>query len=158
MNYQDHLKATSLQLRLSQRERRPYKVRILDHSFIVKPGVFSPRYFRDTEVFARILPIERGDALLEIGTGIGAIAICLALRGAGKIIATDINHKAVRLAKRNVAMHHLDEKIEARAGDLLVPLKDEEREVPQNLLGCSVWLCNQEKSDNLGESRFRLPL
>lgn len=45
-------------LELSQKEKRKYLVRILSKEFIVYPGVFSPKYLNDTELFAKHLPYK----------------------------------------------------------------------------------------------------
>lgn len=127
MHYQDYLRATQSVLTQMQKRKRPYKVRVLGHEFAVNPGVFSPRYFRDTEIFARMIPVERGDAFLEIGSGTGAIGILAILRGARKALLTGISHEAVSTAKRNVVLHRLEDLVEVRQGDLFGPLKKGER-------------------------------
>lgn len=99
-------------LKLSQKERKKYSTKVLDKEFIVYPGVFSPKYFNDTELFVRFLPYKKGGTMLEIGTGMGAITIIAILKGkVGKVVATDINPVAIKNAKENVRMYKLNKKI-----------------------------------------------
>lgn len=127
MNYQNYLEETRRVLLQSQRQKQAYTVQVLEEQFVVEPGVFSPRYFADTEIFAQMVPIKNEDAFLEIGCGIGAIGILAVMRGAKRALETDINCQAVRTAKRNVAIHGLEGKVEVRQGDLFSPLKKGER-------------------------------
>lgn len=122
-------KATKNILKKSMQEKRPYSVKLLDKMFIVYPKVFSPKYFNDTEFFARevSLHLHQGDEFLEIGSGTGIITIFAVLRGAKRAIATDINPEAVKNTKENAKIHRLDHLIEVRNGDVFKPLKPTEK-------------------------------
>ena len=62
-------------------------------------------------------------AVVDVGTGCGAIAVCLALNLAGvKIYATDISADALEVARENAARHGVAERIDFLQGDLLEPL------------------------------------
>jgi len=63
------------------------------------PGVYPPS--EDTFLLVEALKISDGN-VLELGTGSGLAAIHCALRGA-RVVATDINPQAVRLARRNAS-------------------------------------------------------
>ena len=90
--------------------------------FIVKQGVLIPR--PETEILLEkaveilkneIKPIK----VLEIGTGSGIISVMLALLVEDiKIIAVDINEKALALAKQNAIKHGVEDKIEFRLSNL----------------------------------------
>ncbi len=90
--------------------------------FIVKQGVLIPR--PETEILLEkaveilkneIKPIK----VLEIGTGSGIISVMLALLVEDiKIIAVDINEKALTLAKQNAIKHGVEDKIEFRLSNL----------------------------------------
>lgn len=55
--------------------------------------------------------IEKWEAL-DVGTGTGILAICCAKLGIGKVVALDLDPKAVEIASKNVAINRVDDKIE----------------------------------------------
>ena len=90
--------------------------------FIVKEGVLIPR--PETEfLLENALEIlkdkKETQTILEIGTGSGIISVMLALLVPNiKIIAVDINEKALTLAKENAIKHNVQDKIEFRFSNL----------------------------------------
>ena len=102
----EYHEGTLKMLEESRNETKPCFHNILGHDFIVLPGVFSPRYFKDTEFFAGEVPkYVRGKSFLEIGSGTGIIS-CMVLAGSRiesykrpiseNVVAVDINEKAVK--------------------------------------------------------------
>lgn len=66
--------------------------------------------------------------VVDVGTGTGCIAIAVAaMRQDGRLIATDISAEALSLARENVAMHNLNDRIELRQGESLLPLDGEKK-------------------------------
>ncbi len=101
----------------------------------VLPQVFNPVLFRTGEILARTvasspfaLPPERleGDngRALDLGTGSGAGAVFAARRGF-QVVAVDLNPEAVRCARANVLLNHLEDRVEVREGDLFGPVAGE---------------------------------
>src|SRR3989338_344677 len=127
LEYIDYLECTRKILEQSNAETESYKVTILGKEFIVYPNVFSPKYFNDTELFAENLPVKKGEELLEIGPGTGAISIIAVYKRAKKVLAIDINPDAVSNTQANIALHKMEGKIEARLGDLFTPIKQDEK-------------------------------
>lgn len=125
--YEEYLAGTKQILDESQKETRPYTVQVNGLDIIVYPGVFSPKYFHDTEIFARHLPVIPGQALLEIGPGTGAVSIAAAYKGAERVVAVDINPQAVANTQANIEAHHLEERISVRHGDLYDALAEGEK-------------------------------
>lgn len=112
----------------SQEETTPYTTIIHDKEFIVLPGVFSPKYFRNTDtLFAEHLPIKKGDEVLEIGPGTGVIAILLTYRGAKRVLTVEINPMAIENTRKNIAKHGLEEKVEVHQGSVYSPIKEGEK-------------------------------
>ena len=95
----------------------------LDLALQVRPGVLIPRY--DTEVVAEsaceVFKEKKGDTVLEIGCGSGAIAIALAKKVGAKVTAVDINPEACELTKENAQRNGV--KIDVLCGDLFEPIK-----------------------------------
>ncbi len=59
-------------------------------------NVFSPRFFKDTEFFAEVVPLLAHGDFLEIGSGTGAVSLTVGLKKEiGRITAIDINPAAV---------------------------------------------------------------
>ena len=114
-------------LEQSQQESFPYTLHICGRNFQVLENVFSPKYFPDVDFFADHLPIAPGLAFLEIGAGIGFTAITAAYRGAGYVVATDINQQAVDNTLANVKLHALQGRVEVRLGNVFTPLAEHEK-------------------------------
>ena len=75
--------------------------------------VFFPR--DDIEIFPRALKniIKINSKILELGTGTGAISIAMAKNFNNiKIVATDINSSALRIAKENAIINKVDKIID----------------------------------------------
>ncbi len=104
--------------------RRPKKIKIYNKTFILLPGVFSPRGTLTSTFLAKNLGVREGDYVLDLGTGCGIQAI-FAAEKAKKVIATDINIRAVQCAKINAKINNVADKIEVRHGNLFEPVKGE---------------------------------
>ncbi|KAB7886803.1 peptide chain release factor N(5)-glutamine methyltransferase [Poseidonibacter ostreae] len=92
--------------------------------FIVQEGVLIPRPETELLIDSALEIIKTMDNnkrinVLEIGTGSGIISVMLALLIEDiKIIAVDINEKALELAKKNAVKHGVEDKIEFRLSNL----------------------------------------
>ncbi len=127
LEYRDYIEGTRKVLEQSKSETEPYKVAVSGKEFIVFPNVFSPKYFHDTELFADNFPVREGEEMLEIGPGTGAISIIAVYKGAGKVLAIDINPDAVKNTQTNIELHSMKGKVEVRHGNLYEPLKADEK-------------------------------
>jgi HemK-related putative methylase len=95
--------------------------------FIVIPTVFNPKLPRTGEFLASVVdgpPIADDADVLDMGTGSGVCAV-LAARHARRIVAVDINPEAVRCARINALLNHVEHKIDVRCGDLFAPVAEE---------------------------------
>jgi HemK-related putative methylase len=118
---------------LAQRHR--YGRLSLEHvdgrPLVVLPEVFNPGLFASGRLLASLVQ-ARGDLLaagmrvLDLGTGSGIGAIAAATQ-AQRVLATDINAEAVRCARINALLNHVDDRIEVRRGDLFEPLTPDEQ-------------------------------
>jgi HemK-related putative methylase len=94
---------------------------------LVLPQVFNPVLLRTGAFMARAvrgLPLGGGASVLDLGTGSGVGAIFAARRGA-RVLAVDINEEAVRCARINALLNHVEDRVEVRHGDLLEPVRGE---------------------------------
>lgn len=84
--------------------------------FEVTPSVLIPRPSTETLVEAAGVP----GRFLEVGTGSGAVAVTLAVRGS-RGTATDLSERALEIARRNAARHGVADRIEFVQADLFAP-------------------------------------
>lgn len=109
---------------LSRRYNRLALEQIDGVPLVVLPQVFNPVLLRTGAFLARTLaalPLRPGADVLDLGAGSGVGAVFAARRGA-HVVAVDINPEAVRCARINALLNHLEDLIEARQGDLFAPV------------------------------------
>jgi methylase of polypeptide subunit release factors len=80
-------------------------------------GVFAPLRNEYLELIERA-PLKPVNLAFDIGTGTGILALALARRGVAKIVATDIDPRALACAKENVARFALQDRIEVLGKDM----------------------------------------
>lgn len=79
-----------------------------------------------------------GLILIEVGTGCGNIAVAIAMNAPGvKILASDIDPAAIKVAKTNVDKYDLQERIFLSCGDLLDSFSYEAIEGKIDLIVCN---------------------
>ncbi|MHA1722720.1 MAG: HemK2/MTQ2 family protein methyltransferase [Candidatus Baldrarchaeia archaeon] len=90
------------------------------YRFEIFNGVYEPA--EDTYLLADSLQVEKGDFVLDLGTGCGILGI-IAAKKAKKVVAIDISPIAVKCAKYNVKINGLAKNINIILGNLFQPLK-----------------------------------
>lgn len=103
----------------------PHLFSVLGKDFIITPNVFLPG--PTTEFIIENIDFQKGEEVLEIGTGHAIIPIFAALRGAKRAVATDISRYAIACSLLNIEKHALGEKIDVREGDLFSVLDEKEK-------------------------------
>jgi SAM-dependent methyltransferase len=84
-------------------------------------GVFSPVRGEYLDLVAAA-PLPAGASLAwDIGTGTGVIAAVLARRGVARVVATDLNPRALACARDNLQRLGLQDQIELAGADLFPP-------------------------------------
>lgn len=63
--------------------------------------------------------LKGGEAVVDVGTGTGILAIAAALLGAGRVVAVDIDPVAAFTARENVERNRVQDKVEVLQGDLV---------------------------------------
>lgn len=116
---------------ISAHEWRKKGVQVLirdDEEVRIHPhyGVFSPVRGEYIELVLKTpLPsaMKKESLAVDIGVGTGVLAVVLALRDIQKIIATDIDERAIACAQDNIARLELQSQIEIRKTHLFPPEK-----------------------------------
>ncbi len=80
----------------------------------VPPGVHVPP--QSTIDLAGLLDINPGEKVLELGCGTGLLSIAAAKLGASRVVATDLDPRALEAADRNVRANSVQGVVEVRAG------------------------------------------
>jgi len=80
-------------------------------------GVFSPVRGEYLELVARA-PLPTQTLAFDIGTGTGVLAAILARRGVKKVVATDMEQRALDCARENIDRLGLAAQVEVRRADL----------------------------------------
>jgi methylase of polypeptide subunit release factors len=114
---------------IGRRYRRLVLERVDGVPLVIFPDVFNPVLLRSGVFLARNLPApvrsNEPDSprprALDVGTGSGIGAIFAARLGY-QVVAIDLNPEAVRCARVNVLLNHLDARVEIRPGDLFAPV------------------------------------
>lgn len=66
--------------------------------------------------------IQGGETIVDAGCGSGILSIAAAKLGASKILAMDIDELAVRIARENIELNGLQDRIEVQEGDIVATL------------------------------------
>lgn len=105
--------------------------RIDGRPFVILPQVFNPALFEASTILARTLesmPITSDTCVLDLGTGSGLSAI-VAAQSTQRVTASDINPAAVRCARINALLNHVEDRVEVLEGDLFAPIGDQRFDV-----------------------------
>jgi len=81
-------------------------------------GVFSPIRGEYVQLVAEAPLPARVDIAFDIGTGTGVLAALLAKRGVARVVATDLDQRALSCARENLQRLGFDDRVELRQADL----------------------------------------
>lgn len=98
------------------------KIKDIDFEFYTSSGVFSKKEIdKGTLILAENMAIHKNSKVLDIGCGIGILGIVAAKICDANIVMSDLNKRAVMLAKKNAELHNA--KAEIVQGNLYEPIK-----------------------------------
>jgi ribosomal protein L11 methyltransferase len=109
----------------------------------IDPGMAFGNGTHETTALCMAMIEERlhpGDAVLDVGTGSGILAIAAARLGAGAVLAVDLDPVAVRVAKENIERNGLSDRITAQEGDLLAGVQMQANVVVANIIADAIIL------------------
>ena len=76
----------------------------------------------DPVLLAAAVPAGNGETVLDVGSGVGAAALCLAARVAGcRIYGVEVQRDLVRFAGENAALNGVQDRVDMMVGDLTRP-------------------------------------
>ncbi|MCC7204923.1 MAG: methyltransferase [Phycisphaeraceae bacterium] len=102
------------------------------HNLTLRVGDDAFRPTQTTQRLAEMAEIPPGSTVLDLGCGVGPIAIIAALRGAKKVYAVDVVPQAVAYARENVERAGVADRVTVHCGDLFEPVKSERFDVIVN--------------------------
>ena len=90
-------------------------------NILLSPQVFVPT--PTSREVAEGLIINRGETVIDVGSGSGVLAFVAAKLGARKVFGSEVNPEAVAYATRNAELLGLARRVEFREGSLFEPLE-----------------------------------
>lgn len=77
----------------------------------------------DSIFLAAALDVKEGESVLDVGAGVGAASLCLAMRVPhAKVVGLEIQRSYVRIGYDNAQLNNLQNRVEFLCGDVLTPL------------------------------------
>ena len=108
--------------KISQRINGKYLV------FFTASGIFSKdKVDKGTLILAENMLVDKNSKILDIGCGIGILGIVAAKNFDADVVMSDINKRAVMLAKKNIRLNNINAII--CQGDLYEKIKDSDFDV-----------------------------
>lgn len=99
------------------------KIKRVNFGFYTSSGVFSKeRIDKGTLILAENMLIDKNSEILDIGCGIGVLGIAAAKLFNARVVMSDINERAVMLAKKNAELNNV--KAGIFQGNLYEKIKD----------------------------------
>lgn len=120
-------RGTALMRRHLEDDARPETFELLDRTWDLLDGVFSPTYTPVTALFSTWLAYPQGGTFLEMGSGAGVTTVIAAQSGCSAVTALDISVAAVENTKLNVERHGVADKARVLHSDLFAALEPDEK-------------------------------
>lgn len=103
------------------------KTKKISFDLFTSTGVFSKKHLdKGTELLLNKAIIKDEKAVLDLGCGIGVVGIYIKLLyPKTKVLMSDINERAILLAKKNILLHNLENKnIDARKSNIFTNIDE----------------------------------
>lgn len=118
----------------------------------IDPGMaFGTGTHPTTSLCVKLLErnIEHGDTVLDVGCGSGILSMAAALLGVNEVTGIEIDPVAVEVAKENVELNHLSDKVCVIDGDLTKGLSLSADIVVANLMADLVVMLSEDVAKHL---------
>lgn len=107
--------------------QKNYAIGGLEIPLETSPTVFYPT--STSNLIAKVLEIPQDASVLDVGCGVGVLAIYAALKGANQVYAVDIMEEACRFARLNAEKNGVADRVHVFQGDLFEPLPPQKFDV-----------------------------
>lgn len=95
---------------------------LLGGRVLVRQPANGYRIAIDPIFLAASIDAQPGETILDVGTGVGAAALCLAARSPHcRVVGLEVQSTNVRLAAENIALNNMRDRVEVLWGDLIQP-------------------------------------
>jgi SAM-dependent methyltransferase len=91
-------------------------------TILLTRDVFAPTH--TSREVAGGLNVNQGDTVLDVGSGSGILSFVAAKLGAARVFGTELNRKAVTVARHNAELLGVEDRVEFRHGSLFEPVGD----------------------------------
>ncbi|MSP21382.1 MAG: methyltransferase domain-containing protein [Alphaproteobacteria bacterium] len=92
---------------------------LLDGRVHLRQPAVGYRVAIDPVLLAAAVPARPGERVLDLGTGVGAAALCCAVRVPGcAVVGLELQHDLVELARANVSLNGLEATVRVEEGDV----------------------------------------
>ena len=100
------------------------RLRGRDFEFLTSSSVFSKRQVDlGTRVLVETMVLPSAGCVFDVGCGYGVVGIVAAVLNPGlRVVMSDVNMRAVRLARRNVELNRVLRNVEVRFGSCYEPV------------------------------------
>ena len=104
--------------------------RLLGQRIILSQPKSGYRVGSDAILLAASIPANNGQTVLDVGAGVGAVALCLATRMTGiKVYGLELQIKLAQLASENGAINNLTDRVQFLCGDIHKPPEEINRTI-----------------------------
>lgn len=121
-----HLKTQAKEIAEMSSLQEAFEVNLAGMRLAVLPKVYPGGL--DSELMCEVMEVTQGDAVLDLCTGTGVIALKAALMGASSVVGVDLNPAAVKNANLNKDKLGLRQ-VEIREGSLFEPVNNRQFDV-----------------------------
>lgn len=106
----------------TQNEQKISQDYLLGGKILIRQPVDGYRVAIDPIFLAASIDAREGETILDIGTGVGAAALCLAARVPEcRVVGLEVQNTNVRLAAENIQLNNMRDRVEVLWGDLIQP-------------------------------------